>query len=194
MPVITCSNENKCYISFKEKDNELITVLDFKVKSYKILNHGWKEYDYPDNIIIEDKLYLNEKMLNKIIDCFDNFIKYSYITQNKLDEIENFRDLKGNKIRIYNSSSIEDKLWFGADIQVAHIKVEDKIELYEHEKGIDPFGNHKKPTLLIPDRLHLKKNNVERLLKMFNKAKVNHQVNLLEKELKPKTKIKKVKV
>lgn len=190
MPVITCSNGIKCHISFKNKDNELITVLDFKIKSYKVFNYGWHQYDYPSNIILEDKLYLNEEKLNKIINSFDNFINYGYLTEEDVKDIEDFKDLKGNKIRLYNSSSVDAKLWFGCNINEAYIKVGETIEPFSHIKGEGVFGDG----LLINDRLHLTESQVKRLLKTFKKAKLNHQVEILENVLQPKNSTKKLKV
>lgn len=157
------SRDTKCIISMDKLDNENILKIDFNIKNYKVCNLGWKDYDFPTNIVINDKLFLNEEMKNQLIKIFDLFLKEESLSAIATEQtargfnMANFKDLMGSIISIQESSSAEEaKIWFGCRTKnKAYQWVNSELSPYEYPKG----------DLLLDDRLHLNKDSIKSLKK-----------------------------
>lgn len=63
MKKLTCSYGKTAIISMIKENNEPIMVIDMDIKDYVIhIGHDSGEYNFRSNVVINDKLYLNEKL------------------------------------------------------------------------------------------------------------------------------------
>jgi hypothetical protein len=166
MKRIKCTYGTQCSISIDTLNGNPVLKFDFDIKTYKICNQGWHEHSFPANVAINDKLFLNEEMKNRLIAMLDVFLETGYINDPELAKTERgfgfleFKDLMGNIISIQDSSSAEQaKIWFGCETKnKAFFWSDNKLVPYQFEKG----------DLLIEDRLHLNQNKVQRLKNIIN--------------------------
>jgi hypothetical protein len=176
---ITCCYGHPCFISIDNIDGKDVLKLDFKIKTFKVLNQGWKELPFPDNIIINDKLYLDEKMKDQLINALDVFINTGYLNNHYKKTERGFSynewtDVKGNKIHIQDSSVATDAyIWFGGTVENVFIPTENGLEKYKFPEG----------DLLIEDRMHLNITKVKKLKEIIQKQWIMNEVKNLDKEL-----------
>lgn len=155
MKKITCSYNTPCWISLECIDNQPILKIDFRIKEYKILQSGWKDCKFPDNIAINDKLYLTKDMYEKVVKVLDYYMENQTMGDSEVELTERgfsyleLTDLYGNSISIQESSSaISNKAWFGCQTKNnAFIIKNGQAYPYEYPQG----------QVLVSDRLHLNK-------------------------------------
>lgn len=161
MKKITCRYGTDCWINLENIEGQKVLKLDFRIKNYKVCNNGWKEHSFPADIIVNDKLYLAEESLNRVVQVLDSFLEKGYLEDSQEQVTERgfsyleLKDLYGNVISIQNSSSaITDNIWFGCQTQnKAFILRNNEVSSYV-------FANYNP---LISDRLHLNKTKVKSL-------------------------------
>lgn len=101
-----------CLISVEKIDGNNVLKFDFAIKEYQVVNRSFNEtYKFPDNIVINDKIYCDEKLKNELLDTLDIFIKTEYLPRNyKTNSIglpyNDWEDVKGNIISIEDSGSM----------------------------------------------------------------------------------------
>jgi hypothetical protein len=150
---ITCSYGTPCIVSLEKNNNEKVLKLDFNIKQYKICNGGWKDFNFPEDIVINDVLYLNEEVKDNVIKVLDCFIETEYLrdvehtSTNRGFALSEFKDMIGNTISIQESSAaMAAYIWFGCDTKGKVFTQEgDKLVPYKY-----PSGDH-----LVSDRMHL---------------------------------------
>lgn len=178
---ITCCYKNPCYISMEKLDGKDVLKLDFRIKTYKILKQGegWVEHDFPPDIIINDKLYLDENMKNLLIKAFDVFIKTGYLNNVYLKTERGFsyndwKDLKGNTIHIQESSAARDSfIWFGGKMKDIFVPT---------ESGMERF-NFPQDDFVISDCMHLNITKVKKLKEIIQNQWMMNEVKNLNEEL-----------
>lgn len=155
MKKITCKYGTTFSLSIIEVNTQPILEINFNIKSYKVCNNGWNTFNFPPNIIINDKLHINKETSDYIIEVLANFIKEGVLedstdlkyTQRGFSLLELY-DIFGNVISIQESSAAtESCIWFGGVVD------SDKIFTWENSK-MKSFSFNK-GDLLIEDRLHL---------------------------------------
>lgn len=63
MTKLTCSYGKTAFISMIKENNEPIMVIDMNIKDYVIhIGSDAGEYNFPGNVVINDKLYLNQQL------------------------------------------------------------------------------------------------------------------------------------
>ena len=174
MKKFTCRYNKDCWISIENIDNKPIMKLDFKIKTYQVLKHGWRDYNFPDDIAINDKLYLTKEMVDKIIQLFDYYLENSsledpeaQLTNRGFSYLE-LKDLYGNTISTQESSALYN-LWFGC-------RTKNKAYLVRNGEALPyefPEGD-----LLITDRLHLNKSKIKQLKRTILKEWDKHTTKL----------------
>jgi hypothetical protein len=184
---ITCCYGHPCFISIDNIDGKDVLKLDFNIKTYKILKQGWKELPFPENIVINDKLYLDEKMKDQLINALDVFIKTTYLSTiypktERGFSYNEWTDVKGNKIHIQDSSAATDAyIWFGGVVEDVFIQTENGLEKYKFPEG----------DLLIEDRMHLNISKVKKLKEIIQKQWIMNEVKNLDLALPVNSKSKK---
>lgn len=183
MKKVTCKYGLSCQVSVEKLDNQHVLKLDFNIKEYKIciIGQGWQDYMFPENIVINDKLYLDSDTKDKLLEIFDHFIETQYL--HLPDAKQNARgfsyldltDIKGNPISIQASSAaMESCIWFGAQIKDICVDEGGQLVPYKFPAG-DP---------LVSGRMHL---NISKVKQLRN-AIVTEWDKFLEKEANPKQK------
>ena len=163
-----CTYDNECTIYNSVYKKESVLVFDFAIQKYKILNNGWKEYSFPPNIVINDKLFLNHSMIEELLNCLKVFVQtgslesYSDVTARGFNKLE-FLDIRGSVISCQESSSaMEAKLWFGCT-------TENKVFTWKNGE-IVPYEFEFGSSVLIHDRLHLNKRKANQLCKIISEV------------------------
>lgn len=166
MKKVKCSYSKEAFVSGEIIDNSPTLVIDFNINTYQVLgNGGWQEKHFPENIIINDKIYLNEELKDKILVMLDDFINNSALTLKEFTNKKTARgfshyetlDIKGNCISIQESSNVTPAVWFGTSVEKEVYITNDKGELVNFELP--------KEEILISDRLHLREKNAVSLKK-----------------------------
>lgn len=126
---------------------------------------GWETVDFPVNAVVNDKLYLNEELKNKIITLLDQFIETTYINDTEATatgrgfKLLELQDIYQNKISAQESSSVSPHIWFG-------VSTTDKVFVWKNDK-LEPFrfpyGDN-----VVSDRLHLTTQNAKKLKKIID--------------------------
>jgi hypothetical protein len=148
-------------------NGEIVLKLDFNIKQYKVLTNGWKSHYFLPNTIINDSLYLNKDMTNKVIEILNGFQTTGELEPegaeytNRGFSFIKMKDLKGNLISIQKSSTANEScIWFGC-------ATKDKVFLQENDKFTPyPFV---KGEVLIEDRLHLNRSKTKILINAIKK-------------------------
>lgn len=187
MKKIKCTYGTLCEVSVEKLNNQNVLKIDFNIKEFKVLQNGWQDFSFPSNVSINDKLYLDEALKDKVVSILDDFIKTGGIESiNKTKRGFTFldiEDLMGNTISIQQSSSAsEPKIWFGS-------KTENKAYSWKNDKitpYIYPAGD-----VSIADRLHLNRTKAQQLKNAINNV-WQLQLNI-EESIKPTDKVKEVK-
>lgn len=166
---------------YKKKQEQDLLVLDFSIKQYKVCSDGWKTVDFPTNIILNDKLYLDEKLQNQLITILDGFIKNGYLSMAEDKTPRGFgyiklRDTESNIISIQESSAAGDhKIWLGCE-----------VNRYLGDNNKEKCFDFNTRDFLIEDRLHLNKEGVRNLIQAMKYEWINHKVAILDKNLEKK--------
>ena len=168
MKKITCTYGTQCSVSMDKLNGQDALVLCFNIRDYKICDSGWHDYQFPSNVTINDKLFLNEEMKNKVVEILDGFLETGYL--NSFDVTHTSRgfgfieplDAMGNVISMQESSSaMEAKIWFGCETKNQVYVWKDKtLQPYKFERG----------DILIQDRLHLNLAKARRLKTIINEV------------------------
>ncbi len=155
MKKLTCSYGKTAIISMIKENNEPIMVIDMDIKDYVIhIGHDSGEYNFPGNVVINDKLYLNEKLKNELLETLDEFIETTYIQNPEAKETARGfkhldpKDIYGNTISIQESSNMDPAIWFG-------VSVKENSVLVWREGELKPF-KYPSHHIMLKDRLHLK--------------------------------------
>lgn len=161
MKEVTCNYGKTCFISTEEKDGQKLLKIDFNITSYKYCLQGWHEKSFPHNIVINDKLYLNEAMVEKLVLALDHFVKYGEIKiseQQKTDRgfaYGEFKDINDNVVHLQKSSAaMYDAMWFGC-------RTSDKI-LVNDNGHLKPY-EFKETDHVVSDTLHMKQDKAQEL-------------------------------
>jgi len=176
---ITCCYKNPCFISMEKIDGKDVLKLDFRVTGYKVCNNGWKDYDFPKNAIINDKLYLDEQMKNQLLQAFDVFLKTGYLNHHYPKTQRGFSynewmDVKGNSIHVQDSSAASAAyIWFGGEVGDVMIPTENGVEKYKYPEG----------DVLVSSRMHLSINKVKKLKEIIQKQWILNEVKKLDEAL-----------
>lgn len=178
---LTCCYKHPCFISMEKLNGKDILKLDFRIKTYKLFNpgKGWTEHNFPSNIIIKDKLYLDEKMKDQLINALDIFIKTGYLNNDYKKTERGFSynewsDVKGNKIHIQDSSAASAAyIWFGGQVENVFVPTENGMEEFKFPEG----------DVLIEDRMHLNIPKVKKLKEIIQKQWIMNEVKNLDQEL-----------
>ncbi len=145
-------NKVKIYLSTYKK--EPVVIIDFDIKKYNhSINGEWQELSFPESIEINDKLYLTEEKIKKIVVLLDFFYKEQSISHDIWSEIEQLKDIYGNKVSIH-LSSVGYHLWFGCETTKIHVKNKNERIVFPQSLDRD---------FLIQDRLHLNKEDAKKL-------------------------------
>jgi hypothetical protein len=179
---ITCSRKYSCFVSIENVDNKPVLKFDFRIKSYQVCNYGWKEYQFPENIVINDKLYLDEELKNHLLKILSGFADTGYLENDEQQltsrgfSYNELMDLKNRVISVQQSSANGSFIWFGCSSKIhkdAYVKEGDNLVKYEYPRG----------DVLVNERLHLSIPNTRKLIKAINELWKLNEVNILEKEL-----------
>ena len=182
MKKIKCTYGKTGFISMEKLDNKDVLQIDLNIKEFKILNQVWKDVNFPSNISINDKLYLDEALKDKIISLLDCFIATGYLADPDQTQTERgfslleLKDLMGNTISIQESSSAEQaKIWFGCETKnKAFLWENNALVPYEFPRG----------DILMEDRLHLNSSKAKRLKLAIESEWQNHFINKNSLEIK----------
>lgn len=155
MTKITCSYGKTAFISMIKENNEPIMVIDMNIKDYVIhIGHDSGEYNFPGNVVINDKLYLNQQLKNELLETLDEFIETTYIQNQEAKETARGfkyldpKDIYGNTISIQESSNMDSAIWFG-------VSIDEKSVLVWRDGELQPF-KYPSHHIMLKDRLHLK--------------------------------------
>ena len=168
MKRIQCTYGTECGIAMDTLNGQDVLKFDFDIKTYKICNYGWSDYHFPANATINDKLFLNEEMKDRLIAMLDVFLNTGYINDPELTQtsrgfgLAEFKDLMGNTVSTQDSSSAEQaKIWFGCETKnKAFVWKDNELVPYQFERG----------DVSIADRLHLNQPKVQRLKNIINQV------------------------
>lgn len=166
MKTITCSYGKTFKLYMTEQKGEPIMVVDADIKQYVIhVGHDSGTYDFPMNIVVNDKLYLNRELKDELLQTLDTFIETTYI-QDPEAEVNargfkslNPQDIYGNNISIQESSNMEPAIWFGVNLETNEVLVWKDKQLKKFE-----YPSHQ---IMLQDRLHLKMPQAKKLKKMI---------------------------
>jgi hypothetical protein len=168
---------------------QTVMKLDFNILYYRHLvkYEGWKKIDFPKNIVVNDKLYLDETLKDKVIEMLDCFIKTGSIrdvteeTTSRGFSIMELKDLKGNSISIQDSSAAtEAMIWFGCRTKdQAFIDVNGKLENFQFPSG----------EVSLEERLHMNKKKARELKKIIKTEWKNYIDFMFPKQPKRKNKM-----
>lgn len=163
MQEITCSYNITCLISIEEINKIPLLKLDMNIRSYQVLDKSWITHNIPPGVMVDDKLYLDEEMKNKVCDILDCFIKKGSI-QSSTNQITSrgfsyfeHEDKNGNIISIQDSSAASSPhVWFG-------LKMNQHFFTLEGDKKVAFYIPHN--NILLEERLHLNKSQAKMLKK-----------------------------
>lgn len=168
MKKITCTYGTKCSVSLTSLNGQDVLMLDFNIQDYKVCNSGWHDYKFPPNVAVNDKLFLNEEMKNKLVEMLDVFLETGSLdapemtrTNRGFGLVEPL-DSMGNVISVQESSSaMQAKIWLGCSTKNQAFVWKDKtLQPYEFERG----------DVLLQDRLHLNMSKARRLKTIINEV------------------------
>lgn len=165
MKKLTCSYGKTFKFYMVEEKGEPILVVDCDIKQYVIhVGHDRGTYDFPHNVVVNDKLYLNKELKDQLLETLDTFIETTYIQHPDAQKTERGfkyldpKDIYGTKISIQESSNIEAAIWFGVDIKTSEVLVWKNNQLKQFE--------YPSLQIMLQDRLHLKMPQAKKLRKM----------------------------
>lgn len=166
MKTITCSYGKTFKLYMTEQKGEPIMVVDADIKQYVIhVGHDSGTYDFPMNIVVNDKLYLNRELKDELLQTLDTFIETTYIQDHEAQvnargfKSLNPQDIYGNNISIQESSNMEPAIWFGVNLETNEVLVWKDKQLKQFE-----YPSHQ---IMLQDRLHLKMPQAKKLKKMI---------------------------
>lgn len=168
MKKIKCTYGKECLISMAKLKGEDVLKLDFNILTYEFSDPKWQSKIFQANIIINDKLFLNEDMKNKLQETLDIFIATGDLKNDEMKltkrgfSLLESKDLNGNKISIQKSSSaMEPKIWLGCETKnKAFFWKDNDLVPYVFEKG----------NILFKDRLHLNVSKAKKLKNIVNQV------------------------
>lgn len=166
MKKLTCSYGKTFKISMIEQKGEPIMVIDADIKDYVIhIGSDAGTYDFPGNVVVNDKLYLNRKLKDELLGTLEEFIETTYIQNPEAKEnARGFKclnpiDIYGNTISIQESSNMDPAIWFGVNLKTSSVLVWKDNEL----KPFEYPSFH----VMLKDRLHLKMPQAKKFKKMI---------------------------
>jgi hypothetical protein len=170
MQEITCTHNNTFLIYTDKVQGQDVVVIDMNIKKYKNCNDkmktGWQDIEFPSNVMIKDKIYLNESLKNEVVLILKQFIKEGYFNHDKIQQTErgfdylNLKDIDGKEISVQNSSAATlDAIWFGGRV--------DNVMIKKENGDIEPF-TFPEGAILLGERLHLTKSLARQLIKSIN--------------------------
>jgi hypothetical protein len=171
---------HSCFISVERINGEKILKIDFSVKDYHILN-GVQNHKFPDNVVVNDKIYLDEKLKDKIIKDLDIFIKtenlnIGYKTNPYGFLYNEFVDFKGNIILIEDAAIINEPcIWLGCKSKDVFIDNGNSIEKYNFQAY---QGN-----VIIKNKIRLSPEEAQNLKEIMQKQWIMYDVNELKESL-----------
>lgn len=166
MKALTCSYGKTFKFDMIEQKGEPIMVVDCDIKQYVIhVGHDSGTYDFPMNVVVNDKLYLNQQVKDELLETLDNFIETTYIQHPEAQvnargfKSLNPKDIYGNNISIQESSNMEPAIWFGVDLKTSDVLVWKDNQLKQFE--------YPSQQIMLQDRLHLKMPQAKKLKKII---------------------------
>lgn len=177
MKKLTCSYGKTFLFSMTENNGQPIMVVDANIKNYVVhIGPDAGTYDFPKTIVLNDKLYLDKKLTDELLEVLDVFIETTYIQSDDAEtNARGFKnlsptDIYGNRIWIQESSSVIPAIWFG-------IKLDEKSALFWENNELKSFKyhyninnrHHYMNKIILPDMLHLKIPQAKRMRKMIKK-------------------------
>lgn len=166
MKKLTCSYGKTFKFSMTQINNEPIMVVDADIKDYIIhigANRG--TYNFPQTIVLNDKLYFNKKLKDELLETLDIFIRTTYIQNPEAEENSRGfkflvpKDIYGNTISLQESSNVEPAIWFGVSLKTSSA-------LFWENNELKPFEYPSDDVMLL-DRLHLKMKQAKQLKKLI---------------------------
>jgi hypothetical protein len=144
--IICANSKHKCLISVEKINDENLIKLEFNITGYQVYTNFWADYKFPLDTIINNKLYLDEKLKNEIVEALDIYAKTEYLSRKyPRDDLgfsyNEWKDIKSNSIKVLDPGFMNaSAILFGCNIKSVLIKNGNKTEEFKFPDNYQVIG------------------------------------------------------